>query len=41
VNGTLYFAGEAFYAGPSMGMVEAALVSGRDVSDRLSAENPK
>jgi len=40
VERTLYFAGEAFYTGPSMGMVEAALVSGKDVSERLSAENP-
>ena len=35
VGGLLYFAGEAFYEGPSMGTVEAALASGRDVAKKI------
>ncbi|MEO6167856.1 MAG: NAD(P)/FAD-dependent oxidoreductase [Chitinophagales bacterium] len=33
--GTIFFAGEAFYAGPSMGTVEAALITGSNVSKRI------
>ncbi|HUM48208.1 MAG TPA: NAD(P)/FAD-dependent oxidoreductase [Chitinophagales bacterium] len=32
---TIFFAGEAFYAGPAMGTVEAALTSGANVSKRI------
>jgi len=32
---TVYFAGEAFYEGPSPGTVEAALVSGRNVAAKI------
>jgi monoamine oxidase len=35
VGGVLHFAGEAFYEGPSMGTVEAALASGRDIAKRI------
>lgn len=35
VDDTLYFAGEALYAGPAMGTVEAALVSGKEVVMRI------
>lgn len=35
VSGPVYFAGEAFYQGPDMGTVEAALVSGRDTARAL------
>lgn len=36
IEDTLYFAGEALYSGSAMGTVEAALVSGREVSNRIS-----
>jgi monoamine oxidase len=36
IEDTIYFAGEALYTGAAMGTVEAALVSGRDVSKKLS-----
>lgn len=36
IEDTLYFAGEALYSGSAMGTVEAALVSGREVSGRIS-----
>jgi monoamine oxidase len=39
VEDTLYFAGEALYTGAAMGTVEAALVSGRDVSKKISGLN--
>ena len=32
---TVYFAGEAYYAGPEMGTVEAALASGEGVATRM------
>ncbi len=35
VSNTLWFAGEALYTGTHPGTVEAALVSGKDVADRL------
>jgi len=35
VEDTLYFAGEFMYQGASMGTVEAALVSGREVAERI------
>jgi monoamine oxidase len=33
----IFFSGEALYAGPDMGTVEAALASGRDTAERLLA----
>jgi monoamine oxidase len=39
VDNTIYFAGEAIYAGPHTGTVEAALVSGRDAALKLLAEH--
>lgn len=35
IAGTLFFAGEAFYRGPSTGTVEAALTSGQAVAKKL------
>lgn len=35
VEDTIYFAGEGLYDGPEMGTVEAALASGRAVSERM------
>jgi monoamine oxidase len=35
IQDTIYFAGEAMYAGPSMGTVEAALTSGRETAERI------
>jgi monoamine oxidase len=35
--GPVYFTGEALYAGPDMGTVEAALASGRDAARALLA----
>lgn len=35
VNNKLYFAGEYLYQGPSMGTVEAALTSGKDVAAKI------
>ncbi len=35
IAGTLFFAGEAFYNGPLIGTVEAALTSGRDMAKKL------
>jgi len=35
IEGTIYFAGEAFYEGPSFGTVEAALVSAKNVVDKI------
>ena len=35
IEGTIYFAGEAFYEGPSPGTVEAALVSAKNVVDKI------
>ncbi len=40
VEGTLFFAGEAFYNGLEMGTVEAALVSGLRVCDEVLAAFP-
>ena len=39
VEDTLYFAGEYLYAGPVMGTVEAALISGRDAAARMIGKN--
>lgn len=36
IEDTIYFAGEALYSGSAMGTVEAALVSGTEVSKKLS-----
>ena len=36
VQDTLYFAGEAMYEGPSMGTVEAALTSGKEVAEKIN-----
>jgi monoamine oxidase len=38
VDDTLFFAGEAFYNGSSPGTVEAALVSGKEVAEKISIE---
>ncbi len=35
IEQTIYFAGEAFYEGPSPGTVEAALVSAKDVVEKI------
>jgi monoamine oxidase len=35
VEDTIYFAGEAYYAGPEMGTVEAALASGESVASKM------
>lgn len=35
IEETIYFAGEAFYEGPSLGTVEAALVSAKNVVEKL------
>ena len=35
VAGTLYFAGEYLYSGPTMGTVEAALISGKNTAETL------
>jgi monoamine oxidase len=35
IEGTIFFAGEAFYDGPSPGTVEAALVSAKNVVERV------
>lgn len=35
IQDTIFFAGEAFYSGPSPGTVEAALVSGKNVVERI------
>ncbi|GAA4383539.1 flavin monoamine oxidase family protein [Hymenobacter koreensis] len=40
VAGTLYFAGEAFYDGPNMGTVEAALAAGLQAAEQLLADCP-
>jgi monoamine oxidase len=37
IENTLYFAGEAFYKGPEMGTVEAALASGLNVAKEILA----
>jgi monoamine oxidase len=36
IEDTLYFAGEAFYSGPEMGTVEAALASGGEAAEKMS-----
>ena len=36
IKDTIYFAGEAFYDGPYMGTVEAALASGKRVAEDIS-----
>jgi monoamine oxidase len=38
VEGTIYFAGEAFYNGPAPGTLEAALVSGREMAERIAGK---
>jgi monoamine oxidase len=35
VDGTLFFAGEAYYEGPAMGTVEAALMSGQNAAESI------
>jgi hypothetical protein len=35
VEDTIYFAGEAYYSGPEMGTVEAALASGESVASKM------
>jgi monoamine oxidase len=35
ISDTIFFAGEAFYAGPTPGTVEAALVSGKNVAEKI------
>jgi monoamine oxidase len=35
IDDTIFFAGEAFYDGPSPGTMEAALVSGKNVAERI------
>jgi monoamine oxidase len=35
IDDTIFFAGEAFYDGPSPGTVEAALVSGKNVAEKI------
>jgi monoamine oxidase len=35
VENTIYFAGEAYYHGPEMGTVEAALVTGEEVAKKM------
>jgi len=35
VEETIFFAGEAFYEGPSFGTVEAALVSAKNVVEKV------
>jgi hypothetical protein len=34
----VFFSGEALYAGPDMGTVEAALASGRDTAQAILAD---
>ncbi|MBV9964149.1 MAG: FAD-dependent oxidoreductase, partial [Alphaproteobacteria bacterium] len=36
-GGRIFFAGEALYAGPDMGTVEAALASGLETAQRILA----
>ena len=36
IEGTLFFAGEALYTGPHPGTVEAALVSGKEVAEKVT-----
>ena len=38
IAATIFFAGEAFYKGPLIGTVEAALTSGRDVAGKACAD---
>ena len=38
IEETIFFAGEAFYDGPSPGTVEAALVSGKNVAEKIESE---
>jgi monoamine oxidase len=38
IENTIFFAGEAFYDGPSPGTVEAALVSGKNVAEKILKE---
>lgn len=40
IHNTLYFAGEAFYSGPFMGTVEAALISGKEVTEIVKSSSP-
>jgi monoamine oxidase len=39
IEKTIFFAGEAFYDGPSPGTVEAALVSAKNVVDRIMSDS--
>ena len=38
IDDTLFFAGEALYDGPSLGTVEAALVSGKNVAGKMMSD---
>jgi monoamine oxidase len=39
-GGAIFFSGEALYAGPDMGTVEAALASGQDTAKTILAGSP-
>ena len=39
-GGAIFFSGEALYAGPDMGTVEAALASGRATAEKIVAAGP-
>jgi monoamine oxidase len=39
-GGAVFFSGEALYAGPDMGTVEAALASGQDTAKTILADSP-
>ena len=39
-RGAIFFAGEALYAGPEMGTVEAALASGQETAQMILAAGP-
>jgi monoamine oxidase len=39
-SGAIYFSGEALYAGPEMGTVEAALASGQETVQTILTESP-
>jgi monoamine oxidase len=40
-DGLVFFSGEALYAGPDMGTVEAALASGRETAQTILANRPR
>jgi monoamine oxidase len=39
-NGAIFFSGEALYAGPDMGTVEAALASGHETAQTIMTGCP-